>query len=73
LKADNLQEQLEELQFYYNWQRIHGSLGKAPIERCNELLTKTPLTEEVSATFDEAREREIRRNRAIKRSGYKLK
>lgn len=73
LKAEDLQEQLEEWQFYYNWQRIHGSLGKAPIERCNELLAKTPLTEEVTATFDEAREREIRRNRSIKRGGYKLK
>jgi hypothetical protein len=37
------------------------------MERCCELLEITPLSEEVDAQFDEAREREFHRNRLLKR------
>ena len=40
-------------QFYYNWQRPHGSLkGKTPSQRDGELCEITPLTEEVQALYD---------------------
>jgi transposase InsO family protein len=75
-KADSkdaqLQERLEEWQFYYNWQRIHGSLGKTLMERCTE-LSSPPFSEEVYAVFDEAREREIQRNRDLHRAAKKVK
>jgi transposase InsO family protein len=62
-----LPDELETWQFYYNWQRMHGSLGKIPIERCTELAAKTPFTREVCEAFDENREREIHRQRAIRK------
>lgn len=67
LPVDDLQERLEEWQFYYNWQRVHGSTGKTPIERCNELLSKTPYWEDVSADFDTEREQQISQKRARQR------
>lgn len=66
LEAEAIQALLEQWQFYYNWQRIHGSLGKTPMERCCELFYKTPLSEEVHSLFDADREREIRRQLELK-------
>ncbi len=53
-----LPDRLEEWQFYYNWQRPHGSLGgKSPVDRVCELQDVTPLREEVCDTFDPKQER----------------
>lgn len=58
LKDPALSQALEEWQFFYNWQRPHSSLsGKTPMDRCCELLDKTPLCEEVSAHFNPSTER----------------
>jgi len=43
-------------QQYYNWERVHGSIGKPPIDKWFELMYKTPLHEEVSTEFDPAKE-----------------
>lgn len=67
LEGVDLQDKLEQWQFYYNWQRIHGSLGKAPMDRCCELLDKTPLTEEIELLFDEVREHLFRHKRQLKK------
>lgn len=47
---------LAEWQHYYNWERVHGSIGKPPIDKYHELMWKTPLQEEVSAQFDPTKE-----------------
>lgn len=47
---------LAEWQQYYNWDRVHGSIGKSPIDKWLELMCKTPLHEDVSADFDPAKE-----------------
>lgn len=64
----DLDDGLEQWQFYYNWQRVHGSLGKSPMDRCCELLEKTPLSEDVYPLFDESRERDLQRKRQTSRS-----
>lgn len=59
LSDRNLEEldlPLAEWQHYYNWERVHGSIGKAPIDKWRGLMWKTPLHEEVSADFDPAKE-----------------
>ena len=67
LPGDDLQSRLEEWQFDYSWQRVHGSTGKTPIQKCSELVSKTPYWENVSTDFDVARERQIRQERALQR------
>jgi len=66
LEDVDLQDELEQWQFYYNWQRVHGSLGKTPMDRCCELSDKTPLSDEVDQLFDEERERELQLRRQLK-------
>lgn len=45
---ENLREELSQWQFFYNWQRPHGSLkSKTPSEIVGNLGEKTPLSEEV--------------------------
>lgn len=53
-----LPELLEEWQFFYNWHRPHSALGgKTPMERCCELLDKTPTQEEVENQYQLKQER----------------
>jgi transposase InsO family protein len=57
-KADDLEQQLQERQHHYNWERPHTALGGVtPIDRCCALIDQTPLHEEVDANFNEADER----------------
>ena len=49
---ESLQEELSQWQFFYNWQRPHGSLqGKTPSEIVGNLSEKTPLSEEVFKNY----------------------
>jgi transposase InsO family protein len=58
LNAHDLEEQLQEWQHHYNWERPHSALGgDTPIDRCCDLIAKTPLREEVDANFNEADQR----------------
>ena len=58
LSSDNLAEQLDEWQHYYNWHRGHGAHnGRTPMDRCSELTHKIPLWEEVGRRYDSSRER----------------
>ncbi len=58
LKSNDLEDQLQEWQHFYNWHRPHGSLkGKTPIDKLCEKLNKTPLTEEIEVLYDPSKER----------------
>ena len=64
LSAQDLEERLEEWQFYYNWHRPHGSLrGKSPIDKVCELLENTPYWADVYNNYDD-------RNRRIQNQNY---
>ena len=53
-----LRELLAEWQFFYNWHRPHSALGgKTPMERCCELLDRTPSQEEVENQYQLKQER----------------
>ena len=52
-----LKEELGYWQFYYNWQRPHGSLGgKTPSQIVAELNKKTPIWDEVLENYDPEKE-----------------
>ena len=52
-----LKEDLKAWQFFYNWQRPHGSLGgKTPSQYSNELGAKTPFWDEVIANYEPQKE-----------------
>ena len=54
----NLKEELAQWQFFYNWQRPHGSLkGKTPSEIVADLGEKTLLSEEVWKHYNVNNER----------------
>ena len=58
IKSPDLEEQLQEWQHYYNWDRPHRSLkGKAPIDVVCECFDKTPLREDVYDRYDISKER----------------
>lgn len=52
----HLSDRLSEWQHYYNWERIHGAIGMAPIDRYFELKDKTPYWDEVVKGFDPTKE-----------------
>lgn len=55
---ENLREELAQWQFFYNWQRPHGSLkGKTPSEIVGNLGEKTPLTKDVLKNYQAKKER----------------
>ncbi|AIL13143.1 transposase [Candidatus Paracaedimonas acanthamoebae] len=52
-----MKEELKEWQFFYNWQRPHGSLsGKTPSQYSSELGNETPFWDEVIAAYDPKKE-----------------
>lgn len=58
LDSPTLAEDLGAWLLDYNYRRVHGSLGKTPMQRWAELNGDTPLWEDVVETFD--REKEAR-------------
>ena len=53
---DHLNDRLAEYQHYYNWDRIHGAIGKSPMDRIVELSSKTPFWDEVEDNYDSSKE-----------------
>lgn len=57
LKAEDLDQQFEEWQFFYNWHRPHGALnGKSPIDITCELGDRTPYWGDIYETYDPSKE-----------------
>ncbi len=55
---ENIREELSQWQFFYNWQRPHGSLnGRTPSEIVAELGEKTPLSEDIYKNYNINNER----------------
>lgn len=66
LQAPDLDQQLEEWQFFYNWHRPHGSLkGASPIDIICDLSEKTPFWADVYDNFDST-------NEGIQERNYRL-
>ena len=58
LGTPDLERHLQEWQHHYNWDRPHTALGGCtPIDRCCELIAKTPLREEVAINLNPRAER----------------
>jgi transposase InsO family protein len=74
LLTPDLEERLEEWQFYYNWHRPHSALnGKSSIDRVCELLKKTPYWDDVYNNYDHQNQRIQNRNYNIELQLKKLK
>lgn len=64
LDLETLTDSVSKWQFYYNWQRTHGSLGgMTPAEKALQLSDKTPFQEDVNNSY-------IPENERIKDSNY---
>ncbi len=73
-KAADLQQQLDEWQHFYNWHRPHTALnGRSPIDRVCDLLSKTPLFEDIYAAFDPTKERTRDQNYVMDQKLHELK
>jgi transposase InsO family protein len=45
-----------EWQHYYNWDRVHGSIGTPPMDKFYELISKIPFWDEVIEKYDPEKE-----------------
>jgi transposase InsO family protein len=71
---EKLQEELGCGQFFYNWQRPHGSLnGRTPSQAQSELSTKIPFWDEVIDQYDPSKEHIQEPNYYIEMTLRKLK
>lgn len=52
LDDPELDMRLEEWMFYYNWHRVHGSLGETPSNKFSRLIDKTPFWADLEPLFD---------------------
>ena len=74
LDDPEFEDKLGQWQFHYNWYRLHGSLhSKAPLDKCCELSSKTPLWEDVEALYDPSKERIQEQNYRLDLEIRKLK
>lgn len=62
LKSETLSDELGVWLMYYNYQRIHGSLGTSPMEKLCQHIYDTPLSDEAFDAFDPTKERFRDRN-----------
>ena len=46
-------------QFYFNWQRVHGSINTTPINLFSQKKDMTPFAENVAALFIPEKEKQI--------------
>ena len=51
IHSEDLEELMYDWQHYYNWERVHSSIGKPPIDKVCELFHDSPLWEEVQAAY----------------------
>jgi transposase InsO family protein len=56
LQDPKLRDYLSEWQHFYNWDRIHGSIGMPPIDRYFALQDDTPFWEDVIEKYDRSKE-----------------
>ena len=57
MKSQDLEDQLQEWQHFYNWNRPHGSLGAlSPMDKYFLVSEKTPFWDEVEANYDDNKE-----------------
>jgi transposase InsO family protein len=61
LPLATLNQQLEDYQDYYNWDRVHGSLGVTPARRYYDRIKLIPFTDKVLAQFDPVAEEQRHR------------
>lgn len=54
--SEELHDQLACWQHYYNWDRIHGSIGMPPIDKVSLLRKETPFWEDVINNYSPANE-----------------
>lgn len=63
LSSPELEDQLDEWQSFYNWNRPHGSLkGQSPMEKVCDRLEGTPYWEDVYENYDSNKESIQERN-----------
>ena len=62
LKSETLSDEMGVWLMYYNYQRIHGSLGTPPVEKLCQRIHDAPTSDDVFDAFEPAKERFRDRN-----------
>ena len=58
IQAEDLNDELALWQHYYNWDRPHSAHnGKTPMDKYQELINKTPCSDEVQVLYQPSQER----------------
>jgi len=64
-----LEDDLAYWQHYYNWERIHGSIGMPPIDKISSLIKKTPFWDEVINNYSRVKEHQYEQAKLLSKSG----
>lgn len=56
--SKSLHDDLACWQHYYNWDRIHGSIGMPPVDKVRSLFEKTPFWDEVINNYSPVKEQQ---------------
>ena len=65
--SEELHDQLACWQHYYNWDRIHGSIGMPPIDKVSLLRKETPFWDDVINNYSPVKERQYALSKLIHR------
>lgn len=73
LSIEELDEELACWQHYYNWSRIHGSIGTPPVDKACSLFDKTPLWGDVVDNYSPESEHQYYLKKLLGKRPKKLK
>ena len=56
LRSSDLEFQLAQWEYFYNYERVHSSLGESPMNKVKRLQGEIPKVKEVALLFDDKKE-----------------
>lgn len=67
LSLAELDDELAYWQHYYNWDRIHGTIGMPPVDMVSARLKETPFWDEVIEKYSPAQEKEYALSKLLRK------
>ncbi len=56
MKSSDLEFQLTQWEYFYNYERVHSALGESPMNKIKRLRDEIPKDKEMALIFDDKKE-----------------